>query len=561
MIGAVCVTASPAAVADAPRIASAVIECPSRLSGAERTLCETLFSSQGEWAPSGQVVADSGFRPSPDGFSFMNYGGSLYLNQRLFQQPKPVAPGAAPVKRARLLPRDLRLIFGDSVCVTGTATSTTSNCVLTESADQVRKDAYAWGKAGHCLGLASESAALFTGLLPRENIGAATPTGGTPLSRTIQRAFERHVVAGHFGLSAVPLADASAVVGTLRESLAPGQLPYLLILSGEPGGHAMVPFAVLEQPDGSAEIAVYDPNFPKRARAVKIDMRTGQWRYQGAAIPSASSLLWDSANSSVQTQMYLVPVNEVFNVQSCPFCTQIDERTVVIFSAVLRENSGVFESLTLRNPDGTPLDPSLYEIVAPVQGLGDWVGGPTIKVSPGVDFGLNLVAAGIVVPQEFTISVYRAGFVQSVRFQDLKPEVAGVIEVGGRTAKLHVRMVVPQEIRLRQTVEDSNASYRFTATRVGRGPRAELDLKVVKQRKQIVLQGSTRSATVIKLDLRSVNAEGVGHFRIPQVQVPPGSRLLATYGSWAGAEGKPRVWIDADADGTPDIEVPLKLVA
>ena len=57
--------------------------------------------SSAAYTPTGPLVADSGFRPATNGFSFENY--------------RPPPPGAA--LRPDLTPDNVRKLFGDAVCV------------------------------------------------------------------------------------------------------------------------------------------------------------------------------------------------------------------------------------------------------------------------------------------------------------------------------------------------------------------------------------------------------------------------------------------------------------
>jgi hypothetical protein len=70
---------------------------PQGLSASEKELFRKIFGGAGDWAPEGTPIADSGFRPYPNGFSFLNFGSSLYLNQRFLGQPEPLARNGKPV--------------------------------------------------------------------------------------------------------------------------------------------------------------------------------------------------------------------------------------------------------------------------------------------------------------------------------------------------------------------------------------------------------------------------------------------------------------------------------
>lgn len=117
------------------------------------------FSSATE-APWGRVVADSGFRPFPNGFSFANSGATLDRNQRIFGQPKPWVDGQESIDFVPLNSASMRATFGDGVCVPGQDLTNRAGCRLTKSATEVMRFANDWGAGGKCFGFAMAAQAL-----------------------------------------------------------------------------------------------------------------------------------------------------------------------------------------------------------------------------------------------------------------------------------------------------------------------------------------------------------------------------------------------------------------
>ena len=88
-------------------------------------------------AQGGQVVADTGFRPDKNGFSFQNYSNSLgYSN---------------------LTPADVRRLFGDTVCdqING------DTCVLSSTDQAWMDDINTRIGGGHCDGFATLSSLFY----------------------------------------------------------------------------------------------------------------------------------------------------------------------------------------------------------------------------------------------------------------------------------------------------------------------------------------------------------------------------------------------------------------
>ena len=78
------------------------------------------------------IVADSGFRPGPDGFTFQNYGDVL-------------SGGAAPTN---LTPADVQTLFGNDVC----ADAAIGRCDLIPEAQAWMDETNQQMAGGHCFG-------------------------------------------------------------------------------------------------------------------------------------------------------------------------------------------------------------------------------------------------------------------------------------------------------------------------------------------------------------------------------------------------------------------------
>ena len=133
------------------------------------SLLLALGATSQAWAQ-GQVVADSGFRPKPHGFSFENWGGNTHPH-------------------GKLTPNDAAYLFGDQAC----ARKEGDACVPTPGAkmwiDQVNKSA----EGGHCEGLAALSAAFYVKQEKVDEFGATQAFALKPddewLMRTISTYF------------------------------------------------------------------------------------------------------------------------------------------------------------------------------------------------------------------------------------------------------------------------------------------------------------------------------------------------------------------------------------
>src|SRR3989304_5130698 len=89
------------------------------------------------YVPSGQIVADLGFRPKPNGFSFENYGEA----------------------RTNLTPETMQLLFGKAACRAGSG----ARCVLHPPARAWLEENNSSMQGGHCMGFSVASILFFAG--------------------------------------------------------------------------------------------------------------------------------------------------------------------------------------------------------------------------------------------------------------------------------------------------------------------------------------------------------------------------------------------------------------
>ena len=252
------------------------------------------------YVPTGSIIADSGFRPTANGFAFENYGNN-----------------AGPVN---LKPVNIEDLFGPQVCAVGSG----STCVLTPSARAWEQQENVAMADGHCMGFSVTALRFFTGDLRPAAYGASS-TPGLPIVGNDRL---QSLIAEDFAYQSLPSVRQQAVIGTpdrvlsaLIAALRARQQAYTLaILKADgTGGHAITPFAVEQRPGGLDEILVYDNNFPGVVRKVDVDTTADTWHYVGGINPSDTSEIYDG---NAQTQsMALFPTSPGEATQPCPFCS------------------------------------------------------------------------------------------------------------------------------------------------------------------------------------------------------------------------------------------------
>jgi hypothetical protein len=251
----------------------------------------------GSYEPTGKIIADNGFRPWVDGFSFENYGND-------------VGP-------QNMTPANVENIFGSQVCLKGTG----ETCELLPAAQQWMDNQNAAMDGGHCMGFSVSALRFYDKSLDVNDYGAdATPkleiVGNLPLQEKIA---ETWVYQG------LPLVTEGIVKGTpnalldkMTSALQSRDEYYTIGIFNETGGHAITPFAIEDNGGGKVHVLVYDNNFPGIIRAIEFNRNKQTWIYHGG--PNPKDLNQAYTGSVKRRAMVLLPTTPGAKQQPCPFC-------------------------------------------------------------------------------------------------------------------------------------------------------------------------------------------------------------------------------------------------
>ncbi len=540
------VNADPLQASAAPPVGSAAVD-PATYAA--------LFAGVPSDPPTGSIVADSGFRPFPNGFSFVNFGTTLGMNQALFGQPSPLANPAKPAIANGLTAASMRRVFGDGVCLGGSG----SNCTLTESAKVVMSTANSWAAAGHCFGFATLANALYTGRLSPGEVRGGAVNALTTLNDATQQAIMRAFITQYYSAVGIRPASMSDAINRLRTSLTPGHIPYTMLVYGAPGGHAMVPYAVLDKGNGLFDIAVYDPNLPNQARAVHVDTNANSWTFTSS--PGLSASTWSSTDAVKPSYLLLGDVSSALARQACTFCLNGKSGTMVSFSPVLAANGGVFDNMVLTDSIGKPLDPSTYRVIHSTNEIGSpYANGPVIVVDPGLNFEIGVNGESVETVQPFTVTVVSRASTRSLKLETLNSAVRGKIRIGSKDGGLSFAGVPTNKGTATHTYEQGKASYSFQGIETTAYHLEAMDFASYQSRKRVVFKENDAFSSVWTVNLSSETATGHSSYSAKGIKVAPGSQLTVTYDGWAGASGKPILWLDKGSNRSLDVRIPLHKV-
>ena len=255
--------------------------------------------SVGTYVPTGKLIADTGFRPPADGFTFENYGISDVVRD--------------------LTPAAVEGLFGPEVCASGSG----ATCALIPPARawmEVENDAM---RAGHCFGRALSASRFYGGTLRPEGFGAPSPA---QLTLTGNPALQRTIAQGS-ALQELPAIRRKAIPGTpndildtLIAGMKAGKPLFVLGLfrADGGGGHAVTPYAVEDRGDGRFAVLVYDNNFPGITRAVSFDRHADAWKFLAQSNPADPRQVYEGHGA--QSNLALYPGVTPKGVVPCPFC-------------------------------------------------------------------------------------------------------------------------------------------------------------------------------------------------------------------------------------------------
>jgi hypothetical protein len=263
-------------------------------------------AAEGDYAPTGPVVADSGFRPATDGFQFANYGAT---------------PGILEIGT-----NEMRALYGDAVC----ATLNGNSCKLSPPAQQWRNELNDAVAGGHCYGFSVVSLMLFkqqftTGYARRISQGrnptfAFRLTGNKSLQRELAKAWATQVSRSvqRATVTGAPSKIVSALIAALSDKATKETYTITIFQRNGEGGHAITPYAVEDRGNGRYAILVYDNNWPGITRPIAVDTRRETWRYEASINPDAPEALYEGDKRS--KTLSLAPTTPGIGVQPCSFC-------------------------------------------------------------------------------------------------------------------------------------------------------------------------------------------------------------------------------------------------
>lgn len=514
---------------------------------------EMLFGpTNPEWVPQGTIVADSGFRSTPNGFPYANYGGSLEANEIFFNTP------AGPLEPMDAL--FMRSLYGDDVCQS--AVQSDGSCTLTPAARYMSQALFdSVDGVGHCVGFAVTSAGLFNGQLVPADVGALTLGLQSVLNPTTQNVLARNW-STQLTTPTTKLTP-TGVVEALIEQLQPGQVPSILVLqwvlpSGQQQGHGITPYAVYDQGNGQYDIAVYDNNFPFKERAIHVDTVADTWAYEVELNPGSPPLIAEGDANTLSLQ--LMSVTDSLDVQPCPVCNGGRNTNLVVFAPV---PTTVIDGLNVNflDSDGVPLTSDRLSALPPLDSANpDLAAIPGFDVDPANGFAVTVATPADSPVFPFTLSDLSSAGTKEVDIRSF-PSGAEVVTEFDAAGEFAVFGSVALKPRMAKTFSEGVRWYE-SVVYGGTSVAAQNGRAITLRRGQgYVAYGDVNNAGGSITVTVGLERQGeVRRFRAVNALYPAGGSLVLEYGDWRRVNQRPNFGVDTDGDGTIDVPIRMKRV-
>lgn len=422
--------------------------------------------------PQGTLIADSGFRPWPNGFPMPNWGDadSLATHRLIFGGGQRVTPETlTEVGAFGQLPLNslaMRRSFGDGVCRDGKAgiDKKTGQCDMTYGAELLARAITNGSDGGHCYGFSAAAVGLYNGTIPANQVGASgaginamNPMGAAAVQTITRFAGTQGLIPELLETWATSMSPTDVVNALIRDFRA-GYEPYVLGVFGGPGGHAVVPYAVFDRGDGLYDIAIYDNNFPNRPSAMTVNTVDDSFVFSSALNPEDADYRWDSTTGS---RMNLIDVvnSDALDEADCPVCKDVDGGTYIAFSAVDEANSTANGGIRFdaARTDGKKWALGEISVMEPALPTGGKANLESIWVAPGIDFQLSVIGGNVKGKQPLEVYMFRGGDSTLTVIDEVKSESSTGIQWNGPSLAAssdksnHPRLVMIQDEK-RKTV-------------------------------------------------------------------------------------------------------------
>jgi hypothetical protein len=501
-------------------------------------------------------AADSGFRPTANGFSFENYGNeSVGTN---------------------LTEAEIQRMFGDQVC----ASFSGGDCILTPPAKQWMNQINEYMDGGHCEGMATLSLLMYSGLVNPQTFGGTTAydltlDGNDALQREIAYWWTTQSVspAANFRINESPNAVVDQLMATYGDPNDTETWTIGIYKRDGSGGHAITPFAVEDQGNGIVHILVYDNNYPGDTRPVLVDRNENTWQYQASTNPNEPSELYEGDADS-QT-LEIIPTSNRLGVQDCEFCSDDGQssRGGGVALQAQQYNQIWLEGdadLLITAEDGQRIGYDQGQFVNEISGakteqykfMGVEVWEvdkePIYLVPLGVRFTITVDASRATEGITSTVTMIGPGYTLVVADLYLDPGTSDVIGVSPDGSQLTYSTEYNDAPDMIFGIERPEADYEFIVAALDIESGAEFLINLDVENGLLSLNtDNTTEYGVYEIVMYRIDEDGEVIFQNNDIYLEPGDTTYLKYLEWAGPGTSLFIDLDYGSDGSIDETIEL----
>ncbi len=488
------------------------------------------------------VVADSGFRPGPNGFAFANYGTTL-------------SDGAVPTN---LTAADVRALFGNAVCAD-------AKCDLIPEAQAWLAQMNQEMADGHCFGFSVAADLVWGDKINTSAFGSATINSlalenNANLQSTIAEGWVYQTLASVQAkrITGTP----NQILGDLEKFLKPHPSDTYTITIWKrdgTGGHAVTPYEVKYNGDGQYQVLIYDNNWPDQTRAISFDTNKDTWSYDAASNPSDPSELYEG-DANTKT-ISLSPTKPGRGTQPCPFCGTVPSQGSTAGTTGGARTAEIYLTGSVTNHShvlvtdqaGQHLGYLNGQLVNQIPGAHyalltsdqDWKNKlePILYVPANMAYTITLDGTPLTAPDTESIGVIGPSWHIAINDIPMHPGDKDTLTVDPNATTLTYHTTRAQTPTIEATVSDTRAHYAFTIAGVSEQPGSTIKLSVPPEGGSLIISnaGST-AASSVSLQMTRETEQGVQNFSHDAIPLTGGDSVDLQFGNWTNTgQGIPLV--------------------
>jgi hypothetical protein len=482
------------------------------------------------------TLADVGFRPDVNGFTFQNYGDTL-------------SDGSTPTD---LTAADVETMFGNRVC----ADAGLGRCDLIPEAQAWLESTNQAMAGGHCFGFSVTALLLWQQKVTADTYGATAAPG---LAINDNQSLQRRI-AYDWTLQLLPSVQAGRVTGTpnqilaeLRKVLAPHSSDTYTIAiwkSDFTGGHAVTPYAVQNEGNGKFKVLIYDNNWPDQVRAITFDTKADTWYYDAATNPNQPQEVYQGNAKTGTISVY--PTSPGLGQQPCPFCSKIPKK---LSQSGALGDSGSSEmiyllgdtsnraTVTVTDQTGQQLGATHGTFVDQIPGAQyypvisseDWTNkiGPDLYVPANGTYKITLDGTALTRPDKETLGVIGPGFDASVGNIIMRPGETDTLLVAQDGTEVRYSSSLDQSPALQLGVSDSLADYSFAVNGLSSGAGSPTTLKLPPESGSLTISSGSSRKSQVDLKMTRYTEKGLQAFSHNAIPLTAGENAALQFGQWS----------------------------